>query len=190
MRSALLFAATLVAATLALAGCVTAPVSGGSAAARWPLLSPASFGGRITANQQLRAMHGEREFAVECAVDIDPARILVVGLLPAGPPLFTVSYDGERVTADSPRQVPPALSPERMLNDLQLAFWPTAALEHAFAGTEWRVTEPDSLTRRLLRSGALVAEVHYPGPDRWRGRSWLVNLVDGYSIAIDSTDVD
>lgn len=175
---------------LALAACTTAPVAPPAAAASWPLLAPATLGAAVTATQRLRAIHADREISVECALDIDAGRILLVGLLPAGPRLFTVKYDGQRVEAQSSRALPAALSPERMLNDLQLAFWPLAALEAAFARSAWRVVQPDPRTRRLLRGDTLVAEVHYAGPDPWHGRVWLANFVADYSIAIDSAGVD
>jgi hypothetical protein len=173
-----------------LSACATVRDASTAAAEHWPLLAPATLGASVTVSQRLRAMHGEREMSIECAVDVDAGRILLVGLLPAGPRLFTASFDGTRIDAQSSRALPAALSAERMLNDLQLAFWPLAALERAFAGTGWRVTEPDPRTRRLLRGGSLVAEVHYAGADPWHGRVWLANFVADYSIAIDSAAVD
>ena len=175
---------------LALVSCASRPMAIPAATGSWPLLAPATLGAPRTATQRLRAMHGNREISIECAVDVDDARILLIGLLPAGPRLFTVTYDGRQVDAQASRSLPAVLSPQRMLNDLQLVYWPLAALEQALSPTAWRVTEPDPRTRRLLRDGALVAEVHYAGADRWRGRAWLASFADDYSIAIDSASVD
>jgi hypothetical protein len=183
MRKALLIAT----GTLIAACTVTPEVRGTAAAAQsWPLLSPATLGSVLSASQRLRAAYADQELSLDCAIDVTAGRITVIGLAPAGPRVFTVIYDGQRVNADTSAGVPAVLKPERLLNDLQLALWPQAALEQAFDNTRWRLAQPDPRTRRLLRDGKLVAEVHYADADPWNGRLWLVNFDGGYSIAVES----
>lgn len=170
------------------AACASSPNAKDAANARagWEPLPPQSLGDSRSATQRLRVAHGDDEFSLDCAVDVTPERIMVVGLLPAGSRLFSVRYDGVRVEAQTDARLPEALRPELLFNDLQLAFWPRRALEQAFADSRWSVTEPDSRTRRLRHDRRLVAEVHYADLDPWNGRLWLVNLMHGYSLAIDS----
>lgn len=183
MRKALLIGiGTLVTA------CATTPAVRGTAAAAqtWPLLAPATLGSVQSASQRLRAAYADQEVSLDCAIDVTAERITVIGLIPAGPRVFSVTYDGQHVDAQTSAGAPAALKPERLLNDLQLALWPKAALERAFDNSRWRLAEPDPRTRRLLHDGKLVAEVHYADPDPWSGRLWLVNFDDDYSIAIES----
>ena len=156
----------------------------------WQLLPPSSLGTTRAANQRLRAAYADQEISLDFAVSVTADRITVIGLVPAGPRMFTVSYDGHQMDARASHEVPAALEPGRLLNDLQLALWPRQALERAFEGSRWRLTEPDERTRRLLRDGRLVAEVHYTTADPWTGRTWLVNFDGGYAITVDSQSLE
>jgi hypothetical protein len=132
------------------------------------------------------AAYGKEEISLDCVVNVDAEHLTVIGLLPSGPRVFTVGYDGRQVSMEKSRNIPETLHPELLLNDLQLAFWPRDALQAALEKTPWRVTEPDPRTRRLTRNSRLVSEVHYATADPWTGRVWLVNFERGYSITIDS----
>ena len=171
----------------ALGGCASAPTTEGSGA--WPPLSPVSLSATRTAQQVLRVAFGEREATLNCVVAVTPESINIVGTTAAGMRAFTVKYDSAGMQAQShlplqaAGQLPP---PERMLNDLQLVHWPLEALQRHFVGTEWSVAEPYRGTRRLLRAGRLIAEVHYTGADAWSGTSWLANLESGYTLGVES----
>jgi len=170
-----------------LASCTATPARTGSPATEsWQPLPPATLGAVRGANQRLRAAYGKQEISLDCVVNVDAAHLTVIGLLPSGPRVFTVEYDGKHLSADKSPNVPAALQPELLLNDLQLTFWPREALQAALDKTSWRVTEPDPRTRRLTRDSKLIAEVHYASADPWTGRAWLVNFERGYSITIDS----
>jgi Protein of unknown function (DUF3261) len=110
----------------------------------------------------------------------------VVGLSSTGVRLFTVRYDGTEVHAGKGLPLPEQLTPERLLADLQLVFWPLASLQKPLQEAGWQVSEPAPGTRRLRHGDRLIAETHYGDQDAWTGRSWLVNLEYGYSLQIDS----
>lgn len=183
MRSAI-----LVGICALLAGCAATTAARGSQM-HVPLLPPASLAEERSATQRLRAAFDDQDINLECAISVTADRIVVIGLLPSGPRVFTVSYDGEHVETETSRNVPAGLEPEFLLNDLQLAFWPQQALEQALEHTPWQLTQPDSQTRRLRREGRLIAEVHYVGADPWTGRLWLVNFERSYSLMVDSQPV-
>lgn len=150
-----------------------------------PLVAP-GVAAPQSARQRLRAMVGDREIVLDCVVEVAAGKVTVVGLLPAGNRVFSVRYDGARVEQERTPQVPAQLRPEQLLADLQLAFWPAESLHDAFRGGPWKLTQPDARTRRLLRDGRLVAEVHYADGDPWRGRLWLVNFERQYALSVDS----
>ena len=163
------------------------PMSAGSHGG-WPVLTPSSFGKTESAAQILRVAYGDREATLNCVVAVSPERIVVIGTTALGMRAFTIKYDGAKVQAEAQAGVPQAMEPERLLNDLQLVYWPLSAIQHALANTEWEISEPATHTRRLKHRGKLAAEVHYATDQdlALRGRAWLANLEFGYTLTIDS----
>lgn len=173
------------------ASCVThPPAQKTGVTSPWQLLPPSTLGATREVNQRLHAAYGEREISLDCVVTVNADHLTVIGLVPGGPRMFTIDYDGQHVTVQKNAGVPDALQPELLLNDVQLTLWPRRALQQALENSSWAVAEPDPRTRRLTRDGKLVAEVHYATSDPWTGRAWLVNLERGYSITIDSQPLE
>jgi hypothetical protein len=172
-------------ALLAIAGCATAPQSPQLSEVR-PLVSPASLGTERAVNQVVRGAIGAREVTINCVVNVKDGTMTVVGLSAMGMRLFTIRHDGTEVHAEKGPAMPEQLTPERLLADLQVVFWPLASLQKPLQEAGWQVSEPAPGTRRLRRGDRLIAEVHYSDQDPWAGRSWLVNLEYGYSLQIDS----
>jgi hypothetical protein len=170
---------------LALAGCASQPSQPAAEAAR-PLLPPDTLGREVVVNQVVRASIGTRHLTFNCVVTVKQGAMTVIGLNATGLRLFTVRYDGAGVQTEKARDVPPLFEPEQLLADLQLVFWPLAALQPRLQQAGWQVSEPAPGTRRLQRGEQLIAEVHHGAAEPWAGRSWLVNLRYGYSLQIDS----
>ena len=171
---------------VALAGCgshTTRPVT---ADGTRPLLAPATLGADRSVTQIVRGALGEREVTMSCVVTVKDGAMTIVGLSAMGVRLFTLKYDGQSTSVDSMMAMPPQLTPERLLADLQLVFWPLDALRQPLAAAGWQVSDAAPGTRRLRRDTLLVAEVHYATTDPWSGRSWLVNLEHGYTLSIES----
>jgi hypothetical protein len=171
---------------LALAGCAWHPSKSTRDAASRPLVAPATLGAERAANQIVRGALGQREITLNCVVTVKDGMMTVVGLSAIGVRVFTIRYDGQNTTVDNSLPVPPQLTPERMLADLQLVYWPLQALEKTLRDAGWEVSESAPGTRRLRRDARVVAEVHYAGTDPWNTRSWLVNLEHGYTLNIES----
>jgi hypothetical protein len=171
---------------LLLGGCATPPKPVG--VQTWSPLPPASLGKPVTVTQVLRGAFGGREATLNCVVSVQPSKLLIVGTTAVGVRAFTVEFDGAAIQASAQPGMPQSFSGERLLNDVQLAYWPLAVLTAALDGTQWKVTEPASGTRRLRYGERLVAEVHYsePAADPWQGRIWIVNLQYGYTLQLDS----
>lgn len=150
-----------------------------------PILDGAALGGVREANQVVRAAFADRELTLLCAVQVEGSGVRVVGVDALGRRVFTVTYDGKEVVADASSMVPEKFAPQYLLADLELALWPLAALQAAYAGTEWAVSQPYPGARRLRRAGRLVAEVHYTGADPWVTRYWISNFERGYVLAVD-----
>lgn len=171
------------------AGCALRPAAVAVAEQALPLALDQP---RLPANssQTLLAAFGDRAVQMQCTLSISAADWRTVCINALGLRLLSlgVSADGQ-ISAERGPGVPEQLDPRRILADVQLAFWPLASLQAAYAGSAWQVSQPADDTRRLLRDGRLVAEVHYANPDPWNGRLWLVNLRYDYSLAIRSESI-
>lgn len=170
---------------LALGACATAPRTNSAATPR-PLVAPAALGSDRVVSQVVRAAYGARELTFNCVVTVKDGSMTLVGLNSLGIRLFTIRYDGTRVEAETAPEMRGAITPERLLADLQLVFWPLASLEKPMRDGGWQLSEPSSALRRLHRGELLISEAHYATTDAWSGRSWLVNFEHGYSLQIDS----
>jgi len=176
----------VIAFVFACAGCAAPPVGTPANDSPRPLLAPAALGSDRAVNQLVRGAFGAREMTLNCVVTVKDGTMSVVGLSAMGVRVFTIRYDGLTTSVDNSLPIPAQLTPERLLADLQLVYWPMAALESAWQPAGWEVSDSAPGTRRLRRDSRLVAEVHYTSADPWQGRSWLVNFEHGYTLNIES----
>jgi Protein of unknown function (DUF3261) len=175
----------LLVATLCL-GCAASPSQRSSPDVPRPLLPPSTLGAERAVNQIVRGAFGEREMTMNCVVTVKAGTMTIVGLSAMGVRIFTIKYDGRTTSVDNSLPVPAQLTPERLLADLQLVFWPADTLVEPLREGGWQVSESAPGTRRLRRDARLVAEVHYASADPWAGRTWLVNIEHGYTLSIES----
>lgn len=169
--------------------CAVTPPASSSDNDAWPLLTPAALGESRQAVQLLRGEYEGQSFSLRCVVTVDAARLKVIGVTGLGVRAFTLEYDGTHVTEQRAPQLPNALQADRLLNDIQLAYWPLAALQKAWHVAGGEVSEPYPGTRRLQRAGKLLAEVHYAA-DPWNGRVWLMHFDHPYQLFIETSPVD
>jgi hypothetical protein len=170
---------------IGLAACTSAPTRPAQELV-WHPLAPASLGASRTVTQVLRAAFADREITLNCVVTVDSQSMTIIGLTAIGARVFTLKFDGTTMEVHAAITLPPQFKPERLLEDVQLAYWNLATLQSALAGTDWQVSEPAERTRRLKRAGRLIAEVHYADADPWTGKLWLANFASGYSLSIES----
>lgn len=172
-----------------LSGCVNTRYAVANEDGVWPLLAPATLGQERQATQLLRGEYGEQHFNLRCVVTIDAQRLTVIGVTGLGLRAFTLNYDGEHLTEDRAPQLPSALQGNRLLNDLQLVYWPLPVLQRAWQTAGGTVTEPYPGTRRLQRGNELLAEVHYAA-DPWNGRVWLRHFDYPYNLLIETSPLE
>lgn len=173
----------VLASALALSACAHAPR--GDAPPARPLAPPAAAGEHAV-SQVVRAAVGSREMTLSCVVSVKDGAMSVIGLNAVGVRLFTIDYDGKQMRVEKSFAAPDAITPDRLIADLQLVYWPLPALQGALQGAGFKVSEPAPGTRRLRDGDRLIAEVHFAQADAWAGRAWLVNFEFGYSLQIDS----
>lgn len=145
-------------------------------------LSPSSLGGTLALQQRLVFRHGERSDTVDALVEADARSVRVV-LHQQGQVMLRLSWDGESLQQTRAPQLPPALSAQRVLDDLQLVHWPAASIRAALP-PGWELQER-ATQRRLLHRDHVVVTVDGLG----RREAWLENHRAGYRLEISSVPV-
>ncbi|MFZ6649486.1 DUF3261 domain-containing protein [Undibacterium sp. TJN25] len=150
-------------------------------------LSPASLGDSFSLVQRLSfsrldgAPAGAQSLDALLEADSDAVSLAGFAL---GQRILSMRWDGNAMQAQRHPRLPPEADPARILSDVQLVYWPAAAIRPALS-EGWSLDEtPDS--RSLSHSGKLVVMVSYrTTPDR-TGIVILENRVDGYRLQIES----
>lgn len=179
-------AAGFIALAMMIIGCAGPRSQSGTATAARPLASPLAIDKAQSATQIVRGAFGSREMTMNSVLSVRDGIVTVIGLTSMGVRAFTLRYDGQQLHVDNNLPVPAQLTPERLVADIQLVYWPLKSLQQVLSPAGYTLTEPTSGTRRLRAGDRLIAEVHYQG-EPWQSRSWLVNLEHGYTLQIDST---
>lgn len=168
-------------AVLLLSACAT---SAPPPAARLGLkLAPDALGASISLQQHLRVERNGRSDEMDVALEVEPARLELVGLA-LGQRVLSLSYDGKELKSWRHAMLPSALKAEDVLEDMQLTLWPVAAVRAALPAG-WQVEE-QGLRRTLSLNGETIMVIDYSGLPRWSGRLVLENLRYKYRLTIES----
>jgi len=142
-------------------------------------LSPASLPEPLALQQQLHFRFGRVERDMDALLEADAGQVQLV-VQAMGQTGFRVQWDGQRLQEQRAPWLPRQVRAGRVLDDLQFALWPTAAIAAALPAG-WQVDD-DGQLRRL----------HHDGQDALRlrrdadGTLELDNLAEGYSLQIRS----
>lgn len=175
--------ALCLAATFLLASCVT-PASKKREAAL-PLLSPATLGRTLHAVQLLTAEHDGQSWTLQVALEVTPNELRLAGLNPLGQRVITLRWDGATLAEERDARLPEQVQGERILSDLQLIYWPRAALAATLPGG-WTIEEQAG--ERIVRQNQQAyARIRCDDADPWQGHCVFEQQRYGYRLTIDST---
>jgi len=165
-------------------GCRHAPSQAATAASATPALRlpPSALPQPLSMQQRLTFVHGERRETVDAMVESDAAGTRLA-IHAQGQVALRLDWDGKDLKQQRAPWLPAALDGERVLNDLQLVYWPVAAISAALP-QGWTLAEEGG--RRVLRKGdEVVATVDFMPPLRAR----LEQRALGYTLDIESGEV-
>ena len=145
-------------------------------------LSPASLPAPLALQQQLQFRFGSHERELDALLEAD-AQQLQLAVQAMGRTGVRLRWDGEHLQQERAPWLPPQVRAERVLDDLQFALWPTAAIAAALP-SGWSV-EDDGVRRQLRRGDTTWLELQR-GAD---GTLLLDNRAEGYSLQIHSIDM-
>ena len=141
-------AALPVAVALLVAACGTAPAPRSPVVSPPPLrLAPAALPGGLALQQRLTFVRDGRRDTVDALVEVDAEAVRVV-VHAQGQVALRFTWDGETLAQTRDPRLPAAVQAGRVLDDLQYAYWPPAAIAAALP-PGWTL-EADA-THRVLR---------------------------------------
>lgn len=146
-------------------------------------LAPAALGQSLSLQQHLIIERNGRIDELDAALDVDGARLELVGLA-FGQRVLTLRYDGKELTEWRHKMLPSQVQAEDVLEDLQLTLWPVDAIAQALPDG-WRISD-QGLLRTLYREQQVVATIHYSEATRWSGTAVLDNLRYRYRLTIQA----
>jgi hypothetical protein len=150
-------------------------------------LPPSAFGASVNVQQHLTVDHDGRVDELDAALEIDPERVDMVGLV-LGQRVLALHYDGKRLEIWRHPMMPQALRGEDVLEDLQLTLWPAEEIR-AVLPAGWRIEESDR-RRTILEKEVPVTVIQYSSQPRWSGTVELQNLRFRYRLTIRTASAD
>jgi hypothetical protein len=166
---------------------VQAPAQAGDA----PLLrlAPGTLGRNLALEQRIRIEARDEngrplKRQIETLLEVD-AQTLRVVLLYMGQTAAVLEWDGLRLQETRSVWWPSALRGERILSELQLALWPSAAIRAAL--TQGWTLDADEQTRVLRQDGEPVIQIRYIDGIR---DVELRNLREDYRLSIRSLSLE
>ena len=184
-----------------LAACAQAPAVQPARLLQMPALrlSPASLGANVSLAQRLTVQELPdgavqdlpRERSLEAQLEIETGELRLAAFA-MNQRVLLLHWDGHNLEVKRHALLPAAVDAGRVLRDIQLVYWPLAAVQAALP-PGWTVEDTGATQRRLLHEGEVEVQIAYAGPasaPRWQGRAELDNRLERYRLAIDSSLVD
>jgi len=145
-------------------------------------LSPASLPAPLALQQQLHFRFGSHERDLDALLEAD-AQQVQLAVQAMGQTGVRLQWDGQQLTQQRAPWLPPQVRAERVLDDLQFALWPTAAIAAALPAG-WQVAD-DGRLRSLSRDGQVWLQLQRLDD----GSVQLDNRAEGYTLRIESIDM-
>jgi len=144
-------------------------------------LPPSTLGASVNLQQHLTVDRNGHMDELDAALEIDPERIDMVGLV-LGQRVLALHYDGKTLETWRHPIMTEGLRGEDVLEDLQLTLWPVEEIRAALP-VGWRIEENGG-RRTILDKDALVTVIQYSAQPRWSGTVELRNLRFHYRLTI------
>lgn len=150
-------------------------------------LAPSALGRSLALEQSIAIEAADRQHSMHALVEVDPVAVRLA-LLFAGRTGVSLVWDGHRMQQQQAPWWPEAVSAERVLSDLQLAWWPAQAIQAALPEGWSLVDDGDAGggRRTLRRAGVVVVEVRHPDA----ARTVLEHRGLGYRVTIESRPLE
>lgn len=174
--------AVLTLLALVVSACATTPRQPPPAPEFLLKLSPASLGREVSLNQRITMVRDGDRKSFDALLEVDASEVRVA-LIAMGQTLGTLTWDGAKFESRVSTHVPPVVTAERIITDVQLAWWPEEAVRAALPAG-FSLTETPG-QRVLLKDGQPFVTVTWT---EGRARVVLTQHRYGYALEIDSAE--
>ena len=144
-------------------------------------LSPASLGRELSMAQQMQVQGAGPAVVLDVALEADATSVRMA-VLQFGRTLARLEWDGKQLERTLAPGWPDNQLAERVLNDLQLVWWPAAAIRSALPGG-WTLAQTPT-QRTLAYQGRAVIAIDLPAPGRIR----IHHTGEGYAVLVQTDD--
>ncbi|MFC7422177.1 DUF3261 domain-containing protein [Iodobacter arcticus] len=152
-------------------------------------LAPAAFAGSVSLTQRLSVTplpaNSAAPKTLDALLEINPEQIQLAGFA-LGQRILTVSWDGQSLTSSRHALLPKEVDEQRVLRDVQLVYWPLAAVQAALPAG-WTLSEEGNV-RKLTLGQENAITIRYHATPRWAGQAELENTLEHYRLVIDSKE--
>lgn len=140
-------------------------------------LSPASLGRELSMAQQMQVQAAGQNVVMDVALEAD-ATAVRMAVLQFGRTLARLEWDGQQLSRTLAPGWPDSLLAERVLNDLQLVWWPVSVVRGALP-SGWSLAEKAD-SRTLLHDGRVVISIELPQA----GTIVIRHPLEGYAVQV------
>ncbi|MFT3709651.1 MAG: DUF3261 domain-containing protein [Archangium sp.] len=166
--------------------CVTAPKPKPEGDDLLLKLSPKSLGRELQLAQRITVLRGAEKKSFDAQLEVDDAEVRIAAVA-LGQTVASLKWDGKSLQKEVSTHVPEAITADRILSDVQLAWWPADAIRAALPN-DYALTE-DGGTRTLSRNGTGLARIEYVGTAPAWQHVRLAHLKYGYELDIESVNL-
>lgn len=148
-------------------------------------LSPGSLGGELHLAQRVTVLRGDSTWAFDALLEADALEVRLAAFV-MGQTVLRLRWDGRTLEEEHSARTPEVITPARILSDVQLAFWPSAAIREGLP--QHFTLDEGSGERVVTQDGRPFARLHSVGtPPGW-SRVELSHQAYGYRLIIESKE--
>lgn len=146
-------------------------------------LPPAALGRSVTVHQQITAHFHGHSRSLQVVLRVAPDNLTMIGLTAIGQRLFTLAWNGDRLSLSGKMENMQHVPAQRVLADLELAYWPLDALRSALTGPDMRLEQLGS-TRTLWQGNKLLWIAIRGSGKPWHRKITIYNARAGYRLDV------
>lgn len=164
------------------------------------LLQPASYGQSLSLTQVAEISSEQGQHELIFVLQIQANEMIVIGLLPNGTRVFSITYDGKQLKSEGYDQLIEKVDPKYLIADIQISLWPIRTLRQQWLSNqacydngECRIFEKasevnDSNQRMIMVGDQKLVSVSFSSVIGGADTIVLKHLERGYQISLESTE--
>lgn len=160
-----------------------------AAGVSFKLLDTTSFTRPLSISQVVEIAHDGESHRLLAELELNERQLIIVGLSSLGMRLFTLDYNAQNLSFSSSAMLPADFKPHYLLADIQLIYWPLAALQQQFENSGISIREEDE-HRLYYRGGTKIIDIYFERGTGWASTVHLHHLERNYTLHINTVNIE